>query len=577
MGEKHPVKDFITLLRHFSPYFGEYKRKLFLAILGMVMTAAGTALTAYLIKPVLDRIFIEKNEHLLYILPFGIVAVYALKSLGTYLQAYYSAYIGQDIVRRIRDKLVRRILSFEIGFFHTMRSGELISRSVNDVERVRNVVSNMIPIMIRELLTIVFLTAYIFYLNPKMALISIVFIPLAAKPLSILTKKMKRLSTSSQEMLSNLTARLSEIFNNIEMIKANSVENFESARFEKENLKIFKVNMKAVRTTELVTPIMEILGAVAAAAVIIMGGQEVIEGHLSVGSFFSFLTALFMLYTPIKKVSRLFNQIQDAIAANERIQQLLQRHPQIKDGTKELNEEIRNLTFDHVTLSYDGEKKALEDISFEVHRGEKVALVGNSGGGKSSIVNMMLRFYEPQSGTIRFNETSIDEYNLKSLRRHISIVTQRVYILNDTVAANVAYGEKIDKERVIKALKDANAWDFIRQLPEGIDTGINEFGTNFSGGQRQRIAIARAIYRDPQIFIFDEATSALDTESEQKITDAINRIAKEKITFIIAHRMNSIVHADKIFVLKEGKLVCKGNNSELLKHCSEFKLLKGLQ
>ncbi|HHD77552.1 MAG TPA: ATP-binding cassette domain-containing protein, partial [Campylobacteraceae bacterium] len=320
-----------------------------------------------------------------------------------------------------------------------------------------------------------------------------------------------------------------------------------------------------------------ILGALAAAAVIILGGQEVIDGQLSVGSFFSFLTALFMLYTPIKKVSRIFNQIQDAIAANERIQQLLQRTPQIKEGSKTFDETIERIAFEHVTLSYDKEKKALEDISFEVHKGEKIALVGNSGGGKSSIVNMILRFYEPQSGRILFNDTDIAAYNLKSLRNEISIVTQRVYILNDSVAANVAYGEAVDEAKVIRALQDANAWDFIRDLPEGIHTRINEFGTNFSGGQRQRIAIARAIYRDPQIFIFDEATSALDSESEQKITDAINRIAERKITFIIAHRMNSIVHADRIFVLREGKLVCNGNNSELLKQCDEFKRLKGLQ
>lgn len=570
------MQYFIALLKDFSPYFREYKQKLLYAIVGMVMTAGGTALTAYMIKPVLDRIFIEKNEYLLYILPFGLVAVYALKSLGTYLQAYYSAYIGLDIVRRIRDRLVGTILSFEIGFFHKMRSGELISRTVNDVERVRHVVSFLIPIMIREMLTILFLTGYIFYLNPKMAFISVVFIPLAAKPLSVLTKKMKRLSTSSQEMLSNLTARLSEIFNNIEMIKANSVEQFESGRFAEENLKIFKVNMKAVRTTELVSPIMEVLGAFAAAAVIMLGGKEVIEGNLSVGSFFSFLTALFMLYTPIKKVSILFNQIQDAIAANERIQELISRKPQIVDGSMPLDERIETITFDHVSLAYDG-KPALHDISFQVKRGQKVALVGNSGGGKSSIVNLLLRFYEPSGGEIRFNETELSRYRLKSLRKAISIVTQRVYILNDSVAANVAYGERIDRQKVIQALKDANAWDFVKALPEGIDTPINEFGTNFSGGQRQRIAIARAIYRDPQIFIFDEATSALDTESEQKITEAINRIAQDKFTFIIAHRMNSIVHADTILVLKEGKLVCKGNNSELLKHCGEFKLLKGLQ
>ena len=571
------MRDFIILIRHFSPYFKDYKQKLFLTILGMVMAATGTALTAYMIKPVLDKIFIEKNEHLLYILPFGLVAVYALKSLGTYLQAYYAAYIGQDIVRRIRDKLVSTILSFEIDFFHRMRSGELISRTVNDVERVRNVVSSMIPIMIREILTIIFLIAYIIYLNPKMALISLLFIPLAAKPLGYLAKKMKRLSTSSQEMLSNLTARLSEIFNNIEMIKANSVEAFESERFEKENREIFKVNMKAVRTTELVSPIMEILGAFAAALVILLGGMEVIKGNLSVGSFFSFLTALFMLYTPIKRVSRLFNQIQDAIAANERIHELIDRKPAVRDGSEIFDEPIEKISFDHVWLSYNDDESALQDISFTARRGERIALVGNSGGGKSSIVNLLLRFYDPVSGKILFNGKDIENFTLKSLRRQIAIVTQRVYILNDTIAANVAYGEEIDKERVISALKDANAWEFIEKLPHGIDTKVHEFGANFSGGQRQRIAIARAIYRNPQIYIFDEATSALDTKSEQKITDAIERISKEKITFIIAHRMSTVENADTILVLKEGKLICKGNNSELLKHCSEFKLLKGLQ
>ncbi len=570
------MNDFITLVKQFTPYFKEYKHKLFWAIIGMIFAAAGTALIAYMIKPVLDKIFIEKNDHLLYLLPFGLVGVYALKSLGGYLQAYYSAFIGQDIVRRLRDQMVQKVLSFEMDFFHSMRSGELISRSVNDIERVRNVVSSMIPMMIREILTIFFLIIYIIYLNPKMALITLIFLPLAAKPLSMLAKKMKKLSTTSQEMLSNLTARLSEIFNNIEMIKANAVESFEQKRFEKENQSIFKVNMKAVRTTELVSPIMEILGAFAAAAVIILGGAEVIQGRLSVGSFFSFLTALFMLYTPIKRVSRMFNQIQDAIAASERIHSILKREPKIADGSQLLDSPVEKIIFKDVSLSYD-DKEALSKINFQAKRGEKIALVGNSGGGKSSIVNLLLRFYEANHGEILFNDTNIENFTLKSLRNNISIVTQRVYILNDTVAANVAYGHAINEDKVTKALQSANAYEFIQQLSHGIHTKINEFGTNLSGGQRQRIAIARAIYRNPQIFIFDEATSALDTESEQKITDAINAIARDKITFIIAHRMNTIVHADKIVVLKEGKIVCKGKNSELLKHCSEFKHLKGLQ
>jgi subfamily B ATP-binding cassette protein MsbA len=471
--------------------------------------------------------------------------------------------------------MLEKILSFEIDFFHKLRSGELISRTVNDIERVKLVVSNIIPHMLRETLTIVFLLGYIFYLNPKMALISIIFLPLAFKPLSILAKKMKSLSLSLQEKISDLTSRLSEIFNNIEMIKANSVENYEIKIFQKENQEINKISRKAVRTSELVSPMMETLGGFAAALIIFFGGKEVIEGNMSVGSFFSFLMALFMLYTPIKTVSKLYNKLQDAIAASERVFFILNRESTIKDGINELKQNVTEITFKSVSLNYDG-KKALKNISLEAKKGEKIALVGNSGGGKSSIVNLLLRFYDTSSGEVLFNGKNINTLTLKSLRKSISIVTQRVYIMKDTIAKNVAYGLDVDKDKVEKSLKQANAWDFIQELEKGIDTNINEFGTNLSGGQRQRIAIARAIYRDPKILIFDEATSALDTKSEKKITDALENISKDKITFIIAHRLNTIENADKIIVLKDGKIICQGTNSELLKTCEEFKHLHGL-
>jgi len=564
------------LFSRFSPYFKDYKFQFFLLILGMIMVAAGTTASAYIIKPVLDKIFIEKNQELLTYLPFAVVLVYAIKGSGTFLQSYYAAYIGQDIVRKIRDKLLAKILSFEMNFFHEWRSGELISRNINDIERVRGVVSTILPMMARETLTIFGLLGYVIYLSPKMAILSILFIPLTAKPLSVLAKKMKKLSHSAQEKLSDLTARLSEIFNNIEIIKANATEDFEHRRFKAENRKIFELNIKATKTTELVSPMMEIVGSLAIALVIMYGGHEVIGGKMSVGSFFSFLAALFMLYTPIKRVSKLYNSMQDAIAASERIFSLLERDNKIIGGKSLLDEHINSIEFKNIFLSYD-DKTALQDINFVAKRGEKIALVGNSGGGKSSIVNLLLRFYEQDSGEIYFNDKEISSLTLKSLRDSISIVTQRIYIFNDSVASNVAYGQDVDRDKVISSLKKANAWSFIEELEDGIDTKINEFGTNLSGGQRQRIAIARAIYRDPKILIFDEATSALDTKSEKEITDALEKISKDKITFIIAHRLKTIENADQIVVLKEGKVECIGKNRELLKHCDEFINLNGGQ
>ena len=570
------MESFRYLFDRFVPYFKDYKFQFALAIFGMILAAVGTTASAWVIKPVLDKIFIEHNQDLLNILPFAVVLVYIIKSGGTFLEVYYAAFIGQDIVRRIRDKLLGKILSFEMAFFHDFRSGELISRNINDIERIRTVVSTIIPIMIREMLTIISLLGYIFYLSPKMALLSILFIPLTIYPLSKLASKMKKLSHSAQEKLSDLTSRLSEIFNNIEIIKANATESYEHERFSQANKKIFDVNIKATKTSELVSPMMETVGSLAVALVIMYGGSEVIAQKMSVGSFFSFLAALFMLYTPIKRVSKMYNRMQDAVAATERIYELLERETPITGTAVDFEANISSIQFEKVALHYH-DKLALKDISFDVKKGESIALVGNSGGGKSSIVNLLLRFYDLSSGTIRFNQQDITDFSLHSIRKSISIVTQRIYIFNDSVAANVAYGNPIKDEKVISCLKQANAWEFIQALPEGIHTPIQEFGTNLSGGQRQRIAIARALYKDPQIMIFDEATSALDSKSEAAITQALSKIAKDKITIIIAHRLKTIESVDKIVVLKEGEVSCIGKKSALLEDCDEFKQLYGLQ
>lgn len=564
----------VVLKRIVFPYLKEYIPYFALAIIGMAFSAAGGASSAYLVKPVLDEIFINKDQELLYLLPYAIILVYVMKGGGKYIQEYFSAYIGLDIIRRVRDKILHKILYLDISFFHQFRSGELISRNINDIERIRNVVSNMIPEIARQTLTAAGLLGVVIYQSPKLAFYALIVLPLAIYPLSKLAKKMKKISHRSQEKTSDLTSRLSEIFNNVEIIKANTAEEFEFDKFKNDNYKFFKINTKGVAISKLVGPLMEILGAAGAAAVIIVGGKEVIDGTLSVGSFFSFLTALFMLYTPLKRVSSIYNKMQDAIAASERIFFMLDQEASIVGGKEKLNKDIKNIEFKNVVLNY-GDKTALKGVNLAAKKGEKIALVGDSGGGKSSLVNLIIRFYNPNSGSILIDGKDTKDFDIESLRNAISIVTQRVYVLNDTIASNVAYGKEIDEQKVIDSLKQANAWDFVEAMKEGIHTQLNEFGTNLSGGQRQRIAIARALYIDPKILIFDEATSALDTKSEEKISQALENISKDKITFIIAHRLSTIKKADKIAVLRHGKIVCIDNEENLLKNCDEYKRLSG--
>lgn len=564
------------VLIRFVPFFKDYIPYFALAIFGMLLASGGTAVSAYLVKPLLDEIFIAKDANMLKLLPYAIIAVYAAKEAGRYMQAYFTAYIGQDIIRRFRDNILENMLKLDIAFFHEYRSGELISRNTNDVERVRSVVSNLIPEFLRESFTIIGLIVVVIYQNPSLAFYALVIMPLAVYPLSLLAKKMKKISRASQESISDITAKLSEIFNNIEIIQANNAQNYEHNLFQKENQKYFKLTMKSVKVSEMVSPIMETLGSIGVAVVIIVGGSEVIDGSMSVGSFFSFLTALFMLYTPIKKISGLYNRMQDAIVASERIFFLLDQIPLIQSGEKALPQTIENISFKDVSLFY-GEKQALSDISLEVQQGEMIALIGDSGGGKSSLMNMLMRFYDPSSGSICINGINIKDFDLKSLRETVGMVTQRIYIFHDTIAANVAYGKEIDEGKVIEALQKANAYDFISELEKGIYTHLNEFGANLSGGQRQRIAIARAIYANPKILILDEATSALDSGSEQKITDAIENLIKDKITFVIAHRLSTVKKADKIAIIKHGKICAVGSDEALRESNEEYLTLKGLQ
>lgn len=563
------MKDFF---KQYIPYYKNYKLQFFYSLVGIILVAASTSGTAYAIQPLLDDIFINKDENMLYMMPFIIIALYTAKGFGRYIQSYYISFIGQDITRIVRDKLFSHVLTLDMDFFQKRHGGELVSRIVNDINRIQSAVSNSVAEFLRETLTIVGLIGLVIYHSPELAFYGLVVLPLAIYPLSKLAKRMKKLSFKSQESNSDITSSLSESFNNIEIIKANSTEKIEATKFSVHNMIFFKYNMKAIKTNELTSPLMEIIGAIAFATVIIVGGEKVISGEMTTGTFSSFIAALFMLYTPIKKISTLYNKMQDAIAANERINDIMSKKATILTGNLQLPENINKISFNNVELKYE-DFTALKDINLEANKGEIVALVGDSGGGKSSLINLIVRFYDTTKGDILLNDESIKDIDIKSLRESISIVTQRVYIFNDTIAANIAYGYEVDEIRVIEVLKQAHAYDFVMAMKKGIHTVLDEFGTNLSGGQRQRIAIARALYKNPKILILDEATSALDNKSESIISEVIQEVSQDKITFIIAHRLSTIKNASKIAVFKSGKILSIGTEQELLSSCFEYQRL----
>ena len=560
------MKEFI---KYYSHYYKNYKKEFAFAFIGMILVAVASSGTAYLIKPVLDKIFIAQDSKMLYILPLFIILAYIAKGVGAFLESYYIGYIGLDIIRLLRDKLLRHLINLDLEFFYKTHSGELMSRLINDIERIKNAVSKQLSTIIKESLTAIGLLAVVIYQSPKLAFFSLIILPLIIYPVNLLSKKMKKISKQSQEKNSDINSHLSEIFSNIEGIKSYNSAQYEIEKFEKYNYQFFKINLKAIKNSNLLTPLMEAFSATAAAIVIFVGGREVINGTLSVGEFFSFMTALFMLTDPIRKISLNINRFQDAIAAHERVLELLSIKPQIKFGSQRV-ERIEKVEFKNISLQY-SDKIALKNISFKAQKGEIIGLVGDSGGGKSSVINLMLRFYQPSSGKILYNEISIEEIDLNSIRENIAVVTQRIYIFNDTIAANVAYGKEIDEERVKKALKKANLLKFVENLDDGIYTKLEENGTNLSGGQRQRIAIARALYLNPSVLILDEATSALDNESEKQIMNTIYEISRNLIVFIVAHRLNSIENSDKIMVFKNGELVCQNKKEKLLEECETFK------
>ncbi len=562
----------LTFIGRLSPYLGRYFARLIRATIAGLVYAGAVAAVAYIVGPIMDGIFIAHDRGELVRLPFVIIGLYFLQSVGRYVQTVDLAFVGEDIVRRVRDRLLGHVLTLEYGFFGGFRGGELISRITNDIARVRSSVSQHFAVVIRESMAVVGYVAVAVYRSPALAFFGLVLAPFAAWPLFHVAKKVKRYAHRSQEKDSDLTSRLAEIFNNMELIKAHHSERFELDRFRKDNREYLGINMKGIRARELASPIMEFSGAIGVALVIWFGGLMIIEGRMTAGEFTSFATALFMVFTPLKRISKIYGQMAEAVAASERIWSLFERVPGVVGGGTVLEGPIETIEFDDVVLDY-GDTRALAGVSLRAGRGEIIALVGDSGGGKSSLISLLPRLWDPTGGRVLANGIDLRELDLEDLRRRIGLVTQRVYVFNDTVASNVAYGLEIDRDRVISSLERAGAWEFVAAMDGEIDAVLEEFGSNLSGGQRQRLAIARALYREPEILILDEATSALDNRSEAGIQAALERTCGCCITFVVAHRLKTIEIADRVLVIERGKIVAEGKSAELAESSEVYRRL----
>ena len=565
--------------KHLLSLVKENKLRLFLAMVCMLVIAIATSATAFLVKPVLDDIFFNKDTQMLIIIPIVVILIYFLRGLGSYGQEYLMNYVGEGIIRNLRNDLYDRIQDLSLAFFHKEKTGVLMSRITNDVNIIKAMVSTAVTGSLKDSFTIVGLTLVIFYRDWKMALFAFLVLPLAFFPLVEFGRRVRRVSTGCQESMADLSSFLHETFAGNKIVKAFGMESYEKKRFFEKTLHLFKIEMKAVVARSLSSPIMEFLAGLGIAFIIWYGGSKVISGTSTAGTFFSFMAAVLMLYDPVKKLSGLNNAVQQGLAAADRVFDIIEMETDIKEKKNpvEIKRGPHRVFFENVFFKYE-DVMVLEDINLDVKAGEVLALVGMSGGGKTSLVNLIPRFYDVTHGGIRIDGVNICNASISSLRDQMAIVTQEPILFNESVRNNIAYGKmNATDEEIIKAAKAAYAYDFIQRFPDKFDTNIGELGGRLSGGEKQRICIARALLKDAPILILDEATSSLDAEAEMLVQKALENLMKGRTTFVVAHRLSTIDYADRIAVIVNGRIVEEGKREELIARKGEFFKLYQMQ
>jgi subfamily B ATP-binding cassette protein MsbA len=553
--------------------------RLFVSAVCSAMVAAMTAATAYLVKPAVEKIFEQKDSQMLVLIPAVIVAVFAIKGIAAYGSGYLLSYVGQDIIRRMRNRLYNHIQDLPLAFFQREKTGDLMSRITNDVAIISSMFSSAVTGSIRDGFTIIGLMAVTFVQIPELAVFTFIIFPIAGYPLFYFGRKIRRVRRGVQEAWADLNAFLHETLTGAKIVKAFSMEDHERKRFEQKSRRIFRLEMKENKVKEMSSPLMEILGGLGIGFILWYGGRHVIAGTYSFGTFMSFLTAVGLMYQPLKKISRLNNAVQRGMAAIERIYDILERTSDVieTDSPIPIRNGAHRISFADVSFKYDRDL-VLKNINLEAEIGEIIALVGMSGGGKTSLVNLIPRFYDPSPGAVLIDGVDIRQISIATLRSQIAIVTQEPILFNDTVRNNIAYGRAdASEQQIVAAAKSAYAYEFIRGFPEEFDTSIGELGGRLSGGQKQRICIARALVKDASILILDEATSSLDSEAEILVQKALGNLMKGRTTFVIAHRLSTIGNADRIIVLVDGRIVEEGRHEQLMALEREYYKLHQMQ
>ena len=658
MFNKKNMKKDLSVLKRLIPYILPYKKKLIMAVISMAIVSALTGALAYIVKPLINNIFITKSYTELILIPLLVILIFLVKNVFYYAEFYYTGSVGQNIIRSLRDEVYSVIVKLPVSKLNKIPTGVLIARITYDINIIQRTVSDTVSAVMKDILTMIVLLIVVFDMDFYLAIAVLILFPLVIFPVTLLGKKARRTSTDTQNEMGNITKFLDETISGLRMVKAYNMEDFEIKRFKKLSDNLYRFFMRMTKIRGLTVPFVELIGGISVAVIIFIGGLQVIKFGYTPGNFFSFLTAILLLYEPVKSLSRLNNSLQEGIAAGTRIFGILDEKQEETGGNKPVPKDINILEIKNLYFGYDfcggqgdtvnnvdndknnakdnikndisggsneergkacDEHFDLKNINIKINKGEIAAVVGFSGAGKSTISMLIPRFYEPSSGEIDINGINIKEFNLKDLRDSISYVSQNVVLFNETVKFNIEYGTSgKSMEEIVNSAKLAFADEFIKNLPQGYDTIVDEAGLRLSGGEKQRILIARAFLKDAPILILDEATSSLDGESEKKIQralfgyeedgigEAVNKtsnadegtinqisgsgkadshgrlyggLCRNKIVLIIAHRLSTVKHADTIYVLEKGEIAESGSHEDLIKLDGIYKnlLLKQME
>jgi ATP-binding cassette, subfamily B, bacterial MsbA len=577
---EEPARTAVLVWRLVREFMRPHAARVVLAF-GLMGAAAGsTALRAWLMQPVLDRIFVGRDASWLSLIAGGALALALVKGLADYGEAVLMNHIGQRVVADVQIALFGRLIRADLAYLHAHPSGTLIARFTSDAALLRNAAANVLGAIGKDALTVVFLVAVMFYQDWLLALVSFFIFPVAIHPIVAIGRRMRRVTANTQNEIGQLTTLLSQTFQGARLVKAYGMEAYEEGRAKTLFERLFQLIDRATRTRSRASPMMETLGGAAIAVVILYGGHQVIAGARTPGAFVSFVTALLLAYQPLKSLANLNASLQEGLAAAHRLFEVYDIEPTIRDlpGAKPLRITGGEIRFDHVRFGYAPGAVALDDISLTIPAGRTVALVGASGAGKSTILNLIPRFFDVEEGCIAIDGQDVRSVSLASLRAAIAIVSQEVTLFDDSLRANIAYGRFGAPADDIEAAAHAAGIDaFIRSLPDGYDTQVGEHGVRLSGGQRQRIAIARAMLKDAPILLLDEATSALDSESERQVQTALRKLIRGRTTLVIAHRLSTVQGADLICTIDRGRVVESGRHGELLTRNGLYARLYALQ